>query len=99
MEMYRATFEGGMDKDTSPELVSQGDYIDAENVFSGYGQVQGGLSTPKGTVATTLAALVGASTVIGAKEDRQTSSLFIFLQNANGAHYIVKWDAKTETAY
>lgn len=44
---HRNTFEGGIDMDTTPELMAPGDYIDAENVMSGYGQVEGGLSVQK----------------------------------------------------
>lgn len=97
-QKHKNVFVGQMDTDSDPGYVAQGDYLDAMNIINGYGGQFGSVTTPKGTQAVTRTAASGTNTVIGAKEDKQTGNVFIFIHNSAGNHQIVLWNAKTEQA-
>ncbi len=84
-------FTGFMDKDSDPALVAQGNYIDAQDIYNGYGGDIGTVIFAQGTSKLTLTLPAGTNTCIGAFEDKQTPSVLYFIHNSNNDHCIVRW--------
>lgn len=84
-------FTGFMDKDSDPALVSSENYVDALDVYNGYGGDIGVLVFGQGTSKINLALPAGTNTCIGTVEDKQTPSLIYFIYNSNFNHCIVRW--------
>lgn len=96
-QKHKNVFVGQMDTDSDPGYVAQGDYVDALNIVNGYGGIMGSVTNPKGTTPVVRTTPSGNGVVIGAKEDKQTGSVYIFVYNTDGFHEILRWNAKTET--
>lgn len=80
-----------MDKDSDPALVSSENYIDALDIYNGYGSDVGTAVFGQGTSKINLTLPSGNNTCIGCCEDKQTPSLIYFIYNDTGKHCIVRW--------
>jgi len=84
-------FTGGLDTDSDPHVVSNQDYIDAYDILNGYGGQIGAISFLRGNTRITYPLPAGTNRCIGAPEDKQTASAFMFIYNSNDDHQILWW--------
>jgi hypothetical protein len=100
---------GGMDSDSSPFFIKEGDYIDAQNIVFGESGAFGGVSNVKGTVNIGSLERIGLDNkskvkVIGITEDKQGQRAFVFAVHTNPVSgvfdegLILMWDAKDSAA-
>lgn len=87
-------FTGTIDSDSDPHVVSQGDYVDANDILNGYGEQVGAIVFPKGNTSISYLLPVGANKCIGCVEDKQTGIVVFFIQNSNGGHSVLSWHPK-----
>ena len=90
-------FIGGIDTDTDPTLVEQGDYIDAMNIVNGFGATVGTVEFVKGTTAIAYTMPSGTNTCIGWCEDKFNNRAIFFYHNTNDNHLILAWDPLSAT--
>lgn len=86
-EVSQNVFTGGMDKDTDPRYVAQGDFIESLNNRAGYtnGANQGSIENVKGNtlVDVPFPSGVTGNTCIGAHEDITNKKIYFFTVNSN----------------
>ncbi len=80
-----------MDKDSDPRVVAPEDYLNAIDILNGYGERPGVAVFAMGNEKVSIDLPSGTNIVIGAKEDKQYASLFIFLHNSNLDHRIYRY--------
>lgn len=88
-----------MDKDNDARIVSSEDYRHAVDILNGFSERPGTAINPKGTLGVSLGLPQGENIVIGTREDKQTSSLYIFVYNDGGEHRIYRWDSVSQVVY
>jgi len=85
-------FVGTMDKDSDPHAISNADYLDASDIYNGYGALVGSVVFRKGnTLVSYTLPPAGTNKVLYCVEDKQSAQAIIFLHNSLGAHQIIAW--------
>lgn len=89
-------FSGSLDLDSDYRYIAQGDYVDAENIIDGPGNM--GSKTNLQGFTEVLATLdSGQNKVIGTLEDIKRQAIIYFVWNAQGNHAIMHFMIKTRT--
>lgn len=87
-------FTGGLDQDSSDELIANGDYPYALNCrVSTVGNI-GQITNSMGTVEIVTQLPSGTNQVIGSFQNKQTKKLYYFLYNSNADHTIYEFDGQ-----
>lgn len=87
-------FTGGLDQDSSDELIANGDYPYALNCrVSTVGNI-GQITNSMGTVEVVTQLPSGTNQVIGSFQNKQTRKLYYFLYNSNDNHTIYEFDGQ-----
>ncbi|NDE91584.1 MAG: hypothetical protein EB059_10720, partial [Alphaproteobacteria bacterium] len=86
-------FSGGLDQDSDPTIVSLDDYIDAQDIYNGYGENVGTITFGKGTTALNYAMPAGTNICVGTCEAKQNASAIFFFYNSNGNHQIIQYNS------
>ena len=96
----RRTFNGGMDSDTNPDMIREGDYIAGWNVRT-QRDISGGGGALKPIESTVLAHDSGEAIkfAVGQIEDASRERVYWFKWQPNGDHAIMAWDRRAATAY
>jgi len=92
-------FSGGLDQDSDPTIVSLDDYIDAQDIYNGYGENVGTITFGKGTSAIAYTMPSGTNICVGTCEDKQNASAIFFFYNSNGNHQILRYNSINKTLY
>lgn len=92
-------FSGGLDQDSDPTIVSLDDYIDAQDIYNGYGENVGTITFGKGTTQLNFSMPSGTNLCVGTCEDKQNASAIFFFYNSLGSHQIIRYSAQNQTLY
>ena len=90
-------FTGGLDQDSSDELIANGDYPYALNCrVSTVGNI-GQITNSKGTIEITTQLPSGTNMTIGSFQNKETKKLYYFLYNSNNEHTVYEFDGQNIT--
>lgn len=88
---------GGMDSDSSLEVVKKDDYRSAYNLIkTEYGD-EGVLTNVRGTTEVEYTLPAGTNEVIGYCEDKESKGGIFFIWNSNGDHCIARYKIETDS--
>lgn len=90
-------FTGGLDQDSSQELIANGDYPYALNCrVSTVGNI-GKITNALGTIEVSIDLPSGENQTIGSYQDKLKKKLYYFLYNSQGSHGIYEFDGNAIT--
>ena len=94
-QQMKAVPVAGMNKDVPPDLLSEGQYIDALNVESGYGETPGVMVNEKGMLEVDPGDT--GLTFLGAVSNDRTRKIYIFANVSAAEDIIYEYDLDTNT--
>ncbi len=92
MPLEKKTFLGGLNKDDANEIVPDGDYIDANNVFVSTVGNTGLVTNSKGQTLVSFSLPTGVNKCVGTYEDRPSATLYYLIYNDLSDHGLYRWD-------
>ena len=92
-------FSGGLDQDSDPTIVSLDDYIDAQDIYNGYGENVGTITFGKGSTALNFSMPSGTNLCVGTCEDKQNAAAIFFFHNSLGNHQIIRYSAQSQSLF